>query len=54
MEKITAVFDANAKITTPTRAIIPNRIILPASGGGASPSCFSALYITHLDLFFIN
>ena len=53
-EKITAELPANAKITTPTKATIPNLIIFPASGGGASPSCFSALYITYLDLFFVN
>ena len=35
MEKITAELPANAKITTPTKAIIAILINFPASGGGA-------------------
>ena len=44
IDKTTAWFPASAKIMTVITATIPSLMNFPASGGGALPSSFSALY----------
>ena len=52
IDNITAWFPASAKNTTAISATIPILTNLPASGGGALLSSFSALYKTKLTLLF--